>query len=96
MHVIRSFRRELGLTQAAFAEEVGCTGASLSQIENGKRRLGARVARLIVVYARKIGRAITYESLLENDEVPDSDVDHTEENENDVIRKNRSFMLPNA
>lgn len=53
--LVKTVRKQLGLTQAAFAEKMGFTGqAYISRLERGEKNLSRPARKLIEIYLRKI------------------------------------------
>ena len=65
-HPLRVFRRSLGMTQAQFAERIGCAPAYVCQIELRREEMGRATGLAIVeAFRRELAEAgLSLETLL--------------------------------
>lgn len=62
MNAIKAIRERLGLTQAAFAEGIGCTQGNVGHYERGQTVLPA-VAGRVIAFAASKGLEITFDHI---------------------------------
>ena len=73
MSTIRRIRKQLGLSQAALAEGIGCTQGNVSFYEKGQA-MPPGVAGRLIEFAKGKGHTLTYDDIYAGptDDEPDS------------------------
>ena len=62
MNRIKTIREQLGLTQAALAEAIGCTQGNVFPYERGQT-VPPEVAKKLIGFAAGLGHALTYDDV---------------------------------
>lgn len=64
MNTIQDIRKASGLSQSAFAEELGVTQSMVSQYERDEARPGIDLALRLVAIAKKHGKRVKLEDVM--------------------------------
>lgn len=70
MHPIKRIRVQLGLTQAALADGIGCTQGNIGHYENKGQSVPPDVAKRLIAFAAPLGLQLTYDDIYKEPEEP--------------------------
>ena len=80
MHPIKRIRTQLGLTQVALAQGIGCTQGNVGHYENKSQSVPPNVAKRLIAFAAPLGLVLTYDDIYKEHELP-TPITHTAEQE---------------
>ncbi|WP_338720244.1 helix-turn-helix transcriptional regulator [Herbaspirillum sp. DW155] len=63
MNTCKQIREQLGLTQRALAQVLGCTQSNVSQYENDAHGMPVETAKVLIEYAKTRGVSISFEDV---------------------------------
>lgn len=69
MHPIKRIRTQLGLTQVALAEGIGCTQGNVGHYENKGQSVPPDVAKRLIAFAATRGLHLTYDDIYKEPEL---------------------------